>query len=358
MKKGFIVLLPVTLMIVALIVYKYFNYELTVIDMKSNSYEKIIVRRDLLLNELPMAQEEDFLCFTDQDNFIINSKRKVFSFDEIHVLHKNSSDNHFVYFVYDNNKIKIELVHDGESIKEPKVPIKEGNIFNYWESDGRIFDFNLPIKKDIVVTSIWSDEKEFGVFNKDNNSKTYSINNKYRFGKKLVSYVSDESVINLQKQDVERDANQIGEGFTTQYVLTGLKKGKAVITVEYRNGDNDVEISKSYYVLVDDELSVSLNKVTSNYIFNIDNSLTPIIKSNISNEKIILLEEEKISFPKDFEKASITQFIVKPQDVGSSDIILNLYDRNGELVSKNIYHFSVNSEFDVIFDGVEKITKE
>ena len=54
--------------------------------------------------------------------------------------------------------IEAQLVRAGEKVIKPTDPEKEGFIFEGWEKDGKIYDFNSPVTGDIVLISRWRDD--------------------------------------------------------------------------------------------------------------------------------------------------------------------------------------------------------
>ena len=53
------------------------------------------------------------------------------------------------------NTIANEIIESGNVLTESIVPIKEGYVFEYWELDGKKYDFSNPINKNIELTAIW-----------------------------------------------------------------------------------------------------------------------------------------------------------------------------------------------------------
>ena len=58
------------------------------------------------------------------------------------------------------NTIDNQIVSKNEKIEKPNDPQKEGYSFKEWQLDGKKFDFNTAINKDITLISIWEKNKE------------------------------------------------------------------------------------------------------------------------------------------------------------------------------------------------------
>ena len=52
------------------------------------------------------------------------------------------------------------VVKENEVIKEPSIPEKEGYTFQYWELDGKQYDFNTKVTSEITLTAKWQEVKE------------------------------------------------------------------------------------------------------------------------------------------------------------------------------------------------------
>lgn len=59
---------------------------------------------------------------------------------------------------FDSNggsEVEKQVVKVGETVEEPEVPIREGYKFIEWQLDGKVFDFNTKIRKNIVLVAQW-----------------------------------------------------------------------------------------------------------------------------------------------------------------------------------------------------------
>lgn len=76
------------------------------------------------------------------------------------------------------NTITKQVVLKGEKIKEPTTPTKKGYIFVEWQVDGKKFDYNTIITKDLELKAIWKKEVSSNN-NKPNNSNNNSNQNNH-----------------------------------------------------------------------------------------------------------------------------------------------------------------------------------
>lgn len=54
--------------------------------------------------------------------------------------------------------IQAQEVKVGKKAVEPKTPTAEGYEFEGWYLDGEIYDFDNPVKKDIVLEAKWKEK--------------------------------------------------------------------------------------------------------------------------------------------------------------------------------------------------------
>ena len=75
--------------------------------------------------------------------------------------------------------INSQTVSLQDKVKKPEDPTKAGFAFEGWELDGELYDFSVPIVKDIVLTAVWNDDgitsKVMVTFNANGGSETKTI---------------------------------------------------------------------------------------------------------------------------------------------------------------------------------------
>ena len=68
----------------------------------------------------------------------------------------------YYYVTFDTNggtQVSIQRIVRGEHAAIPDAPIKDGYIFDHWESDGETFDFSTPIDKDYNLIAFWIEQE-------------------------------------------------------------------------------------------------------------------------------------------------------------------------------------------------------
>lgn len=57
------------------------------------------------------------------------------------------------------SKVESQTVNKGDKASRPSDPVKEGYDFVEWQLDGKTFDFNTPITKDITLEALWKQKE-------------------------------------------------------------------------------------------------------------------------------------------------------------------------------------------------------
>ena len=64
------------------------------------------------------------------------------------------------FYIDEENIIVVDYVYDN-IVKEIEKPKKKDYIFLGWYLEGELYDFSLPIKKDIVLEALWVKDSEY-----------------------------------------------------------------------------------------------------------------------------------------------------------------------------------------------------
>ena len=117
----------------------------------------------------------------------------------------NSSNNnentkyYYVTFLIDNGNTKMIIsVKEGEKVKIPSITTKEGNEFKEWQLNGKKYDFNTPITKDITIKAVYYDPTPI---------ITYKYGVKITTQGKNITY--DHSGYNATTNDLKDEATKV-----------------------------------------------------------------------------------------------------------------------------------------------------
>lgn len=56
--------------------------------------------------------------------------------------------------------VETQIINEGDKVKEPKDPTKEGYSFIEWLYNGKVYNFNLEVTSDLTLTAKWLENKE------------------------------------------------------------------------------------------------------------------------------------------------------------------------------------------------------
>lgn len=88
------------------------------------------------------------------------------------------------------------VVKENDVIIEPSSPEKEGYIFEYWELDGKQYDFNTKVTSEITLTAKWQEVEE-----EQDDNQTTDQNNNQSSGNQTTNNQSSSNT-NSNKTDV------------------------------------------------------------------------------------------------------------------------------------------------------------
>ena len=212
MKKFASFLVFVLICVIGLATYAYFTsyYTVTFISDGVGSKKKIMKGKSILNEYNPSKEGYKFLYWMD-DNTIVDTNYNldynailVAVFDKIVV-----AKTYTVKFDTDGgNTIEDQTVKEGDTIKEPEAPVKQGYVFKEWVLDDKGYDFNEEVTKDITLKAVYIKESV----------KTYLVNFNTDGGSHINSRRVEEGGV------VTRPSNPVKQGYTfKEWHLNGVK---------------------------------------------------------------------------------------------------------------------------------------
>ena len=187
--------------------------------------------------------------------------------------------------------------------------------------------------------------------------------------------ISDTSMLSIEEKRIDeyRDHNIDGGCFAYNYEVTvsGLKEGKASITVEYFDISNKKESNEIYYFNVDSNLKVEFEKMeefveksTSKgaKIFAFETKDKDMCngshKVSVSDTSMLSVKEEKIDENRDPDVkggcfAYNYEVTVSGLKEGKASITIEYFDISDNKEREDIYYFNVDSDLNVEFERME-----
>ena len=123
------------------------------------------------------------------------------------------------------SEVASKEVNEGEKVTKPEVPTKKGYVFKEWQLNGKTYDFNTPINKNIELVAVWEEAAK-----------------NYTFKISLVDDYSPDRVINVYADGKEITFKYIKiDGITicsgkNPTVNKAEIEGITIITVELNDG--------------------------------------------------------------------------------------------------------------------------
>jgi len=195
--------------------------------------------------------------------------------------------------------------------------------------------------------------------------KSYIIKEWSNFTQTISIDIEDESIISVtQKDDPDAQLGTLTGGENTLFVITGLKEGDTIATVNIINSDGSIESSKLYYFEINNSLDVNLQKIEE---FDIQNSLDNnyVIRewSNLSqNIKISINDESIVKVTKNIESniemdsgGMHTLFTIIGLKKGNVTARIDVYNSDGTTEITKIYYFKVSDNLKVNLIKIENI---
>ena len=188
-------------------------------------------------------------------------------------------------------------------------------------------------------------------------NQKYVIKEWNNFAQRVYIDVVDESIVNYVKS-TENDAPEGADtgGENTLYTITGLKEGKTKVTINIIDSNDFIVNSNEYYLNVDNNLNVTLDKkeknefdVYKNYVIKEWNNFAQRVEAIIENEDIVKYIEFKTADSKEnvATGGEYTIYNIIGLKEGKTKVTVNVINPDGTYESIKDYELSVNSELKI-----------
>ena len=171
--------------------------------------------------------------------------------------------------------------------------------------------------------------------------------------------IADEKIITATKS-VEPDSKPgvVTGGQYTLFTIRGLKQGTTTVTVTVVNPDSSVELSKVYYLEVNRNLDVKLQKVENidisndedkQYVIKEWNNYAQTVKIDIADEKIISATKsvEPDGKPGVVTGGQYTLFTIKGLKSGTTTATVTVVNPDNSIELSKVYYLEVNDNLEV-----------
>ncbi len=122
-------------------------------------------------------------------------------------------------------------VKKGDKVPSPIDPVKDGYIFEGWEYQNELYDFDKPVNKDMTLKALWNEEEP--KISLKNNSITLVPGEEVTLDVILTGSIKMSDLVFTSSDKDIATVNQNGK-------ITAVKEGKVQITVKTKDGKNSV----------------------------------------------------------------------------------------------------------------------
>ena len=234
------------------------------------------------------------------------------------------------------------VVQEDGLIKKPANPTKKGYTFVKWQLDGKDFDFNTQITKNITLTAVWEEEET---------KYTVTFDTKGGSTIKKQSIVENEVVVKptnptktgytFVKWQLDDEDYDFNTKITKNITLTAVWEAKEQYTVSFNsNGGSDIKDVKVYD---GDKLKKPTNPTRSGYTFvkwqldgndyNFNNSVTKDITLSAVWKEIVKTYTYIVLEAGSYSPSRYINLLVDGKALNDAKAI---YYPNGSLLSKTV----------------------
>ncbi len=192
------------------------------------------------------------VCMQDKKISSITMNDKLYEYDETDtlVLIKTYT---VTFNTNGGTEISSQIVHDGETVKKPKNPYKQGYKVKEWQLKGNTYNFDTPVTKNITLTVLWEETPIYTLMTGENFNLAI---------KTLETGTLDQSLIYFPFSEIKRvefySNGELPEGYTleTLQALPSTVVSETGETIKAYYDDND----KNIFVYSDGEIAWNENR--------------------------------------------------------------------------------------------------
>lgn len=242
----------------------------------------------------------------------------------------------------DGSYIDKKDVYDGKMVDKPKDPVKSNYLFVGWELDGKLFDFNTIINKDIVLRAKWKKVSNYHVYFDSNGGSSVTMQDVLK-GNKVIRpndpVKSNYFFVGWELDGKLFDFNTI---ISNDVVLKALwKENKTKDRVHFlafgTAGNAILVESNGKYGLIDAGGAVS-SGVNGCY----NNIISYLLKLNIRELEFVIISHfhwDHVYCMAGQDESNFDGFLLKNNNINVKSVIVKKYDLGRGIHSSRVENF-------------------
>ncbi len=181
------------------------------------------------------------------------------------------------------------IIEKNKTIKKPEDPTKEGYEFAGWYLDGKLFDFNTKVTKDITLEAKWTPKEEETSLTLESTKITLTVGESDKI---VVKTTGDIREAKLKWTSSDENIVSVDDNGN----LKALKEGNAAITVTTEDGKYSAECTINVVEKEQDKVLVEKITITGDTTVEAGKTITlkvTIEPSNATNKKVTWTSSNK-----------------------------------------------------------------
>ena len=364
MKKKVIIIICVVLFILLLVgggCYFFFNSQKYTVTFQDGSFQKeVVVSKGKLVDEIEIDDEHFLGWFDTNTDLKFDFSTKILKDYSLEARYKDAIAVHFD--TDGGDKMKDEKVYLGDVLKEPSTPKKFAYQFVEWQLDGKKYDFQEKVTKEITLKAIWkeSDEKIKVSFDSNGGGRIADVevlinhpvakpNNPYRRGYDFVEWQLNDKTYDFNEKVTKEITLKAKWNEKPKYKVSYVSDGVTVSTVTVIKGESigsfPSDPSKAGHVFIG--WFIGDNQISTNQIIN---------GNTVINARYITVDQNNLN--------QVTNTINNSQYVmekGDTNLVSQISNTNGctvrsvnqpTSITREVQDRSIRVRFEVVCGGL------
>ncbi len=211
------------------------------------------------------VNDHDFLgWYYNSMEFDFNTK-----IDHDYILIAHYDDRKVFTVTFDTNggnKINPVKVKENDKVIEPEMPIKSGYLFTEWTLNGKTYDFNTPVTKDITLKALWRVHDNSIIVRFDTNGGSTIKSQKVKIGGVAKKPINPTKYgYNFKEWQLNGKTYNFNSVVNSNITLKAVWIEKSKVTLSFNSDGGSSVSSKKVYV--NEKVGTLPTPTRSDYVF-------------------------------------------------------------------------------------------